>query len=225
MDNRFDQSIAPMKVRSQSRSVSRPREKTPVRQRTPKRRGYVLNMSPGKDIQPNPKRSPDRARALSAWIESVFILFRDEIGWSRSQVIRQSEVSKSAVYRWKDSSENGQNPEPELLDRFCANLHKKIESPLLDPAVPYGILGWGKPGSMAGARIEALLAATPTDLEGKIRRARKILQGDSLTPAQRERYKGMLTDFETAYERVIDTIIADLEPGEAPIVDRPDGDS
>lgn len=181
-------------------------------------------MSPGKDTQPTPERNPDRARAMSAWIESVFILFRDQLDWSRSQVIKQSGVSRSAVYRWKDSTENGQNPEPQLLDRFCANLHKEIASPLLDPAVPYGILGWGKPGSMAGARLEALMASTPTDLEGKIRRARRILEGNSLTPAQRERYEGMLVDFETAYERVVDTIIAELEPGDLPVVDQPDSE-
>ena len=37
----------------------------------------------------------------------------------------------------------------------------------------------------------------------------------SLTPAQRDKYEGMLRDFEAAYERVIDTIIEDLERDEA----------
>lgn len=215
-----------MKVRTQRRSLSRPRDKTPVRQRTPKPRGYVLTMSPGKDTQPTPERDPERARAMSNWIESVFLLFQDQLEWSRSQVIDASGVSRSAVYRWKDKSSKGQNPEPSLLDRFCANLYKELPSPLLDPAIPYGILGWGKPRSMAGARIEALLAVPPTKLEGKIRRARNYLQKEnSLTPAQREHLEGMLTDFEAAYERVVDTILADLEPGDSSVVDQSDGDT
>jgi len=145
----------------------------------------------------------------------VFTLFKDELRWSRSKVIQESGVSRSAVYRWKDSGDNGQFPEPELLDRFCSNLYRALPNPLLDPAVPYGILGWGRPASMAGARVEALAAKTPLDLEGKIRRAKLVLKGKTLTSLQRQKYEGMLRDFEAAYERVIDTIIDDLERDEA----------
>lgn len=207
MDHPINHSIAPMGVRSQLRSLSRPRDKAPTRQRKPKRHRYVLTMSTGRDTV----RYPERAQAFAAWIDQVFALFQDRLEWSKSKVIKASGVSRSAVYRWRDTGENGQFPDPEILDRFCANLYRELPSPLLEPEIPYGILGWGKPGSMASARVDALAEQTPTALEGKIRRVRAILRGNSLTPAQREKYEGLLGDFETAYERVIDTIIDDLD--------------
>jgi hypothetical protein len=171
-------------------------------------------MSRGNDkpARKNPEWTPERAQGLADWVEAVFELFKSRKGWSRSKVIEKSGVSRSAVYHWKDTSENGQFPEPPVLDRFCSNLYQELASPLLDPSVPNGILGRGKPAALAGARVDALVAQTPTALEGKIRRVKMILKGRSLSPAQRERYEGMLGDFESAYERVIDTIIADLEP-------------
>lgn len=207
----MDTSISPATVRKQTRSLSRPRDKAPTRLRKGKTPRYRLTMSLGKDTV----RYPERAKAFARWIDQVFLLFKDRLDWSRSKVIEESGVSRSSVYRWKDISENGQFPDPEILDRFCANLYQKLKSPLLDPAVPYGILGWGKPRDMAASRVEALAEETPTALEGKIRRAKNVLKGHSLTPAQRERYEGMLRDFESAYERVIDTIIDDLERQEA----------
>lgn len=174
-------------------------------------------MSRGEDAsapRKNTEWTPKRAQDLAEWVEAVFLLFENQKGWSRSKVIGASGVSRSAVYRWKDPSANGQFPEPPLLDRFCANLYEHLESPLLDPSVPNGILGRGRPAATASARVDALVAQTPTALEGKIRRVKRILKGRSLTPAQRERYEGMLGDFENAYERVIDTIIADLEPSD-----------
>lgn len=212
MDYPVEQSIAPMRVRSQLRSLSRPRDKAPTRQRKAKERRYVLTMSPGKDSE----LVPERAEALAAWIERVFALFKERKSWSKEKVIQKSGVSRSAVFKWKTTGDSRQKPDPEMLDRFCANLYREMPSPLLDPAVPYGILGWGRPSSMASARVEALAAQTPTDLEGKIRRAKLVLKGRSLTPAQREKYEGMLRDFEAAYERVIDTIIEDLERDQAP---------
>lgn len=211
MDYPFEQSLAPMKVRSQIRSMSRPRDKKPTRQRKPKERRYVLSMSPGKDNE----LVPERAEALAAWIEQVFALFKERKSWSKEKVIQKSGVSRSAVFKWKTTAGSRRKPDPDLLDRFCANLHAELPSPLLDPSVPYGILGWGRPSSMAGARVEALAAQTPTALEGKIRRAKSVLKGRSLTPAQREKYEGMLRDFEAAYVRVIDTILEDLERDEA----------
>lgn len=200
-----------MRVRSQLRSLSRPKDKTPTRQRKPKERRYVLNMSPGKDNE----LVPERAQAFAAWIEQVFALFKERKSWSKEKVIQKSGVSRSAVFKWKTPGDSRQEPDRRTLDIFCASLHKELPSPLLEPSVPYGILGWGKPRSMAGARVEALSAQTPTALEGKIRRAKSVLKGRSLTPAQREKYEGMLRDFEAAYERVIDTIIDELERDEA----------
>lgn len=200
-----------MKVRSQLRSLSRPRDKAPTLQRKPKEHRYVLTMSPGKDNE----LVPERAKAFAAWIEQVFALFKEHKSWSKEKVIQKSGVSRSAVFKWKTPGDSRQEPDNKTLDMFCSSLHKELPSPLLDPSVPYGILGWGRPSSMAGARIEALSAQTPTALEGKIRRAKMVLRGRSLTPAQREKYEGMLRDFEAAYERVIDTIIEDLERDEA----------
>lgn len=211
MDHPIEQSIAPIKTRLQLRSLSRPRDKEPTRQRKPKERRYLLTMSPGKDNE----LVPDRAKALAAWIEQVFALFKERKGWSKEKVIQKSGVSRAAVFKWKTTGDSHQKPDPEMLDKFCANLHKELPSPLLDPAIPHSILGWGRPSSMAGARVEALAAQTPTALEGKIRRAKLVLRGQTLTPAQREKYEGMLRDFEAAYERVIDTIIEDLERDEA----------
>lgn len=203
-----DHSVAPMKVRAQHRSVSRPKDKLPTRQRKPKVPRYVLTMSPGKDST----GSADRAEALAAWIEQVFTLFKNELRWSKSKVIKESGVSRSAVYRWKDTGENGQLPEPEILDKFCANLYRALPNPLLDPTVPYGILGWGRPASMASTRAKSLADEESfTVLDGKLRRVRAILRMSTLTDEQRAKYEAIKESGESAMEVLMDRIIADFE--------------
>jgi hypothetical protein len=167
-------------------------------------------MSRDRDNNETP-RTPDRAEALAGWIDSVFDLFKTELKWSKSRTIEASGVSRAAVYKWYDPSERGQFPEPASLDKFCSNLSRFIHSPLLSPEVPYGILGWGKPGAVAAAMKKGREVETPTALEGKIRRAKLILKSKSLTPEQRAKFESMLRGYERAYEGMLDELIEEFE--------------
>jgi hypothetical protein len=167
-------------------------------------------MSRDRDTEP-PPRTPDRAEALAGWIERVFELFKTELKWSRSRTIDASKVSRAAVYKWYDPSEKGQFPEPASLDKFCSNLSQFINSPLLSPEVPYGILGWGKPGAVAAAMKKGREAETPTALEGKIRRAKLILKSKTLSDQEREKFRALLTGYERAYEGMLDQLIEEFE--------------
>lgn len=162
----MDLSVAPVRVRKQSRSISRPRDKAAHFDRRPYEPKYHLSMSRGKDTV----RYPERVEALAGWIDQVFAIFKERLRWSKSKVIDASGVSRASVYRWRDTSENGQFPEPESLDKFCANLYQHLPIPLLDPEIPYGILGWGKPGAMAAARVKGRSdGRQESDLDRQIR--------------------------------------------------------
>lgn len=52
---------------------------------------------------------------------------------------------------------------------------------------------------------------TPASLEGKIRRARRILKSESLTPEQRARYQSMLAGYDRAYEGMLDHLLEEFE--------------
>lgn len=166
---------------------------------------------------------------LANWLNQVFRLFKNNLGWSQQRTMSESTVSSSAIFRWKDTSEKGQFPEPETLDRFCATLYEKFASPLLNPEVPYGILGWGKPGAMAGARVEdARASLTMTELDRKINRLNIVLKGDFLEGHERDEFKRQLAEFEgaragilAAYERQVDNILDEIErrQQEAPVED------
>jgi hypothetical protein len=164
-------------------------------------------------------RTPERAVQFAYWLERVFKLFKNNLGWSQAKTMDASTVSSSAIFRWKDTSEKGQFPEPETLDRFCAKLYEKFPSPVLNPEVPYGILGWGKPASMAAERVEDARAhLSMTDLDIKINRVNIVLKGKFLDDEEREEYKTMLADLESAragilatYERTVDSILEELE--------------
>lgn len=52
---------------------------------------------------------------------------------------------------------------------------------------------------------------TPASLEGKIRRAKRILESESLTDEERDRYTALLAGYNRAYEGMLDYLIQELE--------------
>ena len=156
------------------------------------RRQYPGVMSTQSDAQGTP-----RQREFGKWVSDMLAFLEDTRNMSLREVARVSGVSHTQIYRWmgKPKSKGYSDPQSETVRQFC----RRLKLPYEEAAA---ILGWTK--KQDGT-------ASLTDLEGKIRRAKAVLQGRSLTPAQREKYQGMLRDFEAAYERVIDTIIEDLE--------------
>jgi transcriptional regulator with XRE-family HTH domain len=142
-----------------------------------------------------------RQREFGKWVSDMLTFLEDTRGMSLREVARKSGVSHTQIYRWmgKPASKGYSDPQSETVRQFC----ERLKLPYEEAAV---ILGWTKKQDPA---------PSIDDLEGKIRRAKLVLRSKSLTPAQREKYEGMLRDFEAAYERVIDTIIEDLERDEA----------
>lgn len=52
---------------------------------------------------------------------------------------------------------------------------------------------------------------TPASLEGKIQRAKRILESESLTDEERDRYTALLAGYNRAYEGMLDHFIQELE--------------
>jgi hypothetical protein len=79
-----------------------------------------------------------REAAMAAWLNGVAKEKKRLYGWSTDETIQRSSIDRASWYRWKKISQPGNMPRPQKLDEFCESLG-------LDPAIPYGILGWGRP--------------------------------------------------------------------------------
>lgn len=160
-------------------------------------------MSTQSDAYGTPKQ-----REFGQWVSDMLAFLEDTRGMSLREVARVSGVSHTQIYRWmgKPKSKGYSDPQSETVRQFC----KRLKLPYEEAAV---ILGWTKKRDGSPSL---------TDLEEKIRRAKKALEWKSLTPEQREKYEGMLADFEAAYGRVVDTILEDLERENAAAGDDPE---
>lgn len=81
-----------------------------------------------------------REHDMAAWLTSVAREKKRLYGWSTDVTIDNSSIDRATWYRWKRISKPGNMPRPQKLDEFCQSLG-------LDPEIPYGILGWGRPAS------------------------------------------------------------------------------
>lgn len=148
------------RVLSRNIAHTRPRRQSPLQPRD-KRTHFDLRYSlPRYDeamSQPHDNLK-ERERELAAWLVSVAREKKRLYRWSTDDTIDHSSIDRATWYRWKKISIPGNMPKAQTLNEFCESLG-------LDPAIPYGILGWGQPAN----RPAAVDPSPESDIDRRIR--------------------------------------------------------
>lgn len=133
-------SLRTERVLARSVARMRPQPQTPLQPRDKRTRYEIRHIAAGYDVpmsQPHDTLE-QREAELASWLMSVAQEKKRLYGWTTDETIRRSSINRATWYRWKAIAQPGNMPRPQKLDEFCESLG-------LDPAVPYGILGWGRP--------------------------------------------------------------------------------
>jgi len=141
---------------------TRPKRQTPLQPRD-KRSQYELRKLHIRYDDEMSQRSDsieEREKAFATWLSDVAQEKLRLYGWSTDETIERSSIERATWYRWKKISKPGNMPRPLKLDEFCESLG-------LDPAIPYGILGWGQPAKRFTAPEPE--PAPESDLDRRVR--------------------------------------------------------
>lgn len=141
---------------------------------------------------PLPEPTPEQARVAEWW--GGVVAAKEAEGWSRTKIADKAGLSRKDLYRWLDPAQAPKSPRSATIRRICEGLG-------IEYAEAAVALGW----------TEKPVPESPSQLEGKIRRAKLILRSKSLTEAQRAKYESMLRGYERAYEGMLDQLIEEFE--------------
>ena len=185
---------------------TRPKRQTPLQPRD-KRPHYDLRKLhiryDGGVSQPSDNLEV-RERDFATWLMDVAREKLRLYGWSTDETIERSSIERATWYRWKKISKPGNMPRPQKLDEFCESLG-------LDPAIPYGILGWGQPAKRLEAPAPPPVQAQP-DLDRMIARIEIRLGQKPPTPERRElELKLVRARRARDAKRLADELIAEIE--------------
>jgi len=180
----YHESMLPKTSLRAERTISRlaarthPPRPTPLQPRDKRTHYELRHMTPRYDVQMSHSHDKlERREAdMSTWLGSVAQEKKRLYGWSTDETIAQSSIDRATWYRWKKISKPGNMPRPQKLDEFCESLG-------LDPEVPYGILGWGRPS----VRVQP--PEVPQEPETGIARRKRLIQArlDQQPPAEERR--------------------------------------
>jgi hypothetical protein len=122
-----------------------------------------------------------REAEMAEWLTNVAEEKKRLYGWSTDETIQRSSINRATWYRWKTISQPGNMPRPQKLDEFCESLG-------LDPAIPYGILGWGRPAE----RRSKPEPEPETDIDRRIRLLRIAIDRPGIKPEERQELEVLL---------------------------------
>jgi len=166
---------------------------SPDPQRPKGKRAYSRVVTHKRDTGgPTPEPTTEQARVAKWW--GGVVAAKEAKGWSRSKIADKAGLSRKDLYRWLDPAQAPKSPRSATIRRICEGLE-------IDYAEAAAAFGW----------TEKPAPDTPSQLEGKIRRARLILKSKSLTDEQRAKYESMLRGYERAYEGMLDELIEEFE--------------
>jgi hypothetical protein len=165
------------RLRPTPQSPLQPRDKRPQYEIRHIAARYDVTMSQAHDTL------EEREAQMAAWLTSVAKEKKRLYGWTTEETIERSSIDRASWYRWKRISKPGNTPRPQKLDEFCESLG-------LDPAIPYGILGWGRP---AERRPQPKPEPEPeSEIDRRIRLLRIAIDRPGIKPEERQELEVLL---------------------------------
>jgi len=122
---------------------------------------------------------------FTALVQAELDVRMQDYGWSVSEFIRASGISRPTMYEWLNQ-DSDRIPSVKLVQRYAANLRIPYE--------PYAeALGWTETE-----------AAPPKDLEGFIRRARALADHPKTSPERRQVLEARIAEAEFRQRAALD---------------------